>query len=542
MQDSILFLETLFEDKPDDLYILIWTLPDKMSIWLKTPLDFEKYFIELLDDSSKRDIYYGVGLSPKNFGSTKRCPAEKISAIPGLWIDIDVKDSVHKKKNLPDSLNDALSFLNELPLKPSIVINSGHGLQALWLFKELWVFDSEEDRKRAIELSAGWNAWLNRIAHSKGWTLDATHDLSRILRLPGSINWKSDPKRVEIINSTDIRYNPFDFEPYIITGKPLGKTFSVQKGNIYSFILDQNASPPFDKFQALAEAEPKFMRSWKKERSDLPSQSEFDMSLASFAAMAGWSDQEIVNLIIAHRRLHGTDLKLRYDYYGRLIDKVRSSIRGTDIEPHDLDKEEALRFLRAELGIPIVKVIKRGIEPAIYSIVIENEGKEIEVIIGTVRQMLSQSSVRAAIYEFANVAMDIVKTQKWNKMVALMSKITEYIETRTRESEIREWIKEYIENLRYGLSNDVPWTNALNTNSAFMRDNRLWIHLDHFREWIKVNKGISLEHSDVSSYMSRLGFVRRSVSARIDTTVKTRNYWASPENWKPETHSEENEA
>jgi len=90
-------------------------------------------------------------------------------------------------------------------------------------------------------------------------------------------------------------------------------------------VLDPYAVPPKLKFGLLAEIDRKFVTSWNHQRPDLTDQSPsaFDLSLAVFAAIIGWSDQEIVNLLIAHRRRHGADLKLRPDYYRMTIRKAR---------------------------------------------------------------------------------------------------------------------------------------------------------------------------------------------------------------------------
>jgi putative DNA primase/helicase len=81
-------------------------------------------------------------------------------------------------------------------------------------------------------------------------------------------------------------------------------------------VLDPEAEPPADKFQDLMRRK-KFSQSWGRQRDDLKDQSSsgYDMSLAAMAVRAGWDDQEIVNLCIAHRRNHGAPLKLRLDYY-----------------------------------------------------------------------------------------------------------------------------------------------------------------------------------------------------------------------------------
>lgn len=53
------FLEALFAGKPDELYLLLWTLPEKRSHWFQD-IDGAIKFAESL---CERDLYVGVGLS-----------------------------------------------------------------------------------------------------------------------------------------------------------------------------------------------------------------------------------------------------------------------------------------------------------------------------------------------------------------------------------------------------------------------------------------------------------------------------------------------
>jgi hypothetical protein len=54
------------------------------------------------------------------------------------------------------------------------------------------------------------------------------------------------------------------------------------------------------------------------------------MALANLAVQAGWADQEIANLLIAHRRKFNEDLKLRDSYYAKTIGKARAAFGSND--------------------------------------------------------------------------------------------------------------------------------------------------------------------------------------------------------------------
>src|SRR5256885_448802 len=68
------FLEALFANKRNDLYILIWILLDKKSHW------FQKVdeAIEFVESLHQQDVYVGTGLSAIDHGPYSRCKSDEI--------------------------------------------------------------------------------------------------------------------------------------------------------------------------------------------------------------------------------------------------------------------------------------------------------------------------------------------------------------------------------------------------------------------------------------------------------------------------------
>jgi hypothetical protein len=180
-----------------------------------------------------KDVYFGI--SPQDLPATLKKAREtsendkKINppdvrgfmetamAMPGVWADIDVKGEGHKENDLPPSIETAVQLAQEFPLQPTVLVHSGHGLQAWWLFKEPWVFDSPDERHEAQDLSQRFQATLRVKAEAHGWKLDSTHDLARVLRLPGTYNRKLKPVQVKVISCQENnRYEPASFEEYLI--------------------------------------------------------------------------------------------------------------------------------------------------------------------------------------------------------------------------------------------------------------------------------------------------------------------------------------
>src|SRR5450631_4025523 len=87
------FLEALFAGKPDNLHLLLWTLPEKRSNWFQNV----ESAIQFAESMRQHDLYVGVGLSDQDYGASRRCPSNEVAGIVGLWADLDLKSDAHPK-------------------------------------------------------------------------------------------------------------------------------------------------------------------------------------------------------------------------------------------------------------------------------------------------------------------------------------------------------------------------------------------------------------------------------------------------------------
>jgi hypothetical protein len=106
---------------------------------------------------------------------------------------VDVLDSTHKGNALPPDTDAALALVNAMPLPPSLIVRTGHGAQPWWLLPSPWRFADAAEHDAAASLVRDWQGQLRALAERRGWTLDPTHDLARILRLSGTCNHKGNP-------------------------------------------------------------------------------------------------------------------------------------------------------------------------------------------------------------------------------------------------------------------------------------------------------------------------------------------------------------
>jgi hypothetical protein len=221
VNDTEQFLSKLFGDTPDTGHISIFTLPDTVA---RRFTDCSSAADYALAQCHSKNVYVGCGLVRHDLSGTGRGTTDDVTAIPGFWQDLDCAMPYRKgDKQLFPSLPAALDFVLSLPLQPSILVDSGGGIHMWWLFREPWVFDTALERERARNLARDWAATIRVFAGRKGYadSIDATHDLAHILRLPGTLNHKAaPPSAVTILGQNEQRFNISDFEESLVAADP----------------------------------------------------------------------------------------------------------------------------------------------------------------------------------------------------------------------------------------------------------------------------------------------------------------------------------
>jgi hypothetical protein len=215
--EAFAFLNAVHLRKPDDTYILLWEKLDRKSSYWFRSIDEAATFAQ----THNVNLYCGVNLSPKDYGPYCRCKAADIAAQCAFIADIDIAGPAHKSDCLPTTIDEAQRIL-PVEFKPTILINSGHGLQGWWVLKEPIVFESDEDRRQSQSLAVEWHRAMERDALLLGYKLDAVYDLSRVLRVPGTVNRKDGVPDVEarILEMNRRFYTLAEIEEYIAEHAP----------------------------------------------------------------------------------------------------------------------------------------------------------------------------------------------------------------------------------------------------------------------------------------------------------------------------------
>lgn len=338
-----------------------------------------------------------------------------------------------------------------------------------------------------------------------------------------------------------MKWNWDDFEAVLIdTSLPAQFIGAVKVGALF---LDPNASPPFAKWEATMEADTKFRLSWHRKRKDLTDQSAsaYDMSLASIAVLSGWSDQEIVNLLIADRRKHKDDLKLRVDYYQRTIGKARTehlhetavneleeTLTQKTAEPESGgDRRERIRkLLREALRVNVIRVIRYVAdgEESEYEI----ECEEGRMRIGNVGGILDHTRFQRAVAEICGKVIPMYKRDRWQTVAQSLLNMREDqpLGKATARGSMETWLRSY-------MTDNPPLEKTpknIDLQIPILHQDKPYFFLGHFGDWLGRAKS---EHLSAK----RLGTDLRCYWNLEPTTIRhvkdgkstTREIWPVPE-------------
>ena len=431
------FFEALFGGKPNELYVLLWTLPDKESFWFRDVDSAAKH----AETMQAHNLYVGLGLANQDYGPNRRCPSDQVSGIVGICADIDLRSKAHPKVTLPSTVEDALFMLpQEFP--PTVVVLTGNGAHIWWLFREPWIFESENERCEAAALLGRWHTLLRDNASQKGWTYERLADLARVLRIPGTINRKdpSNPKSVTIQSLGDRRYNPSEFADYLndlAIPDPEAETRVArdwaERTQDNPLEINLSARIPEDRLNEWLNSDQRFKGTWFRQRHDLKDQSQsgYDLALACFGFSAGCSEQEIIDLIIHHRFTHKEKARTRLDYFARTLARAASASgnRPQGLPPFRLEmkrvdagadparvKVDLCHKLSAALGIEILRIVKLTGKEPIYRIELA-EGK---IEFPNVAKFISQQAIRAAIAAAHGKLIARIRAREWDQIAQML--------------------------------------------------------------------------------------------------------------------------
>jgi hypothetical protein len=220
-------------------HLVINTFQPSFSSSSFTASTIERAIQHSIAKSVKQCTYFGTGLRDRAFAAWERGTFADISSIAVVWTEVDYFDpAAHKKgvDKLPIDRQAALKLIEAFALKPSGIIDSGHGFHVYWLLDQPLLITDDASRAAARLLMQQFQNEFNGWARDTyGHHLDTTDDIARVLRVPGTVNWKvaSDPKPVRLLSWNDSVSYALDSIPLRVAPgrKASGSKKSTSKGN-----------------------------------------------------------------------------------------------------------------------------------------------------------------------------------------------------------------------------------------------------------------------------------------------------------------------
>lgn len=208
------FFRLVFGAAPDDAAVVVSAFPSGESICLSADNVEGLAAAAEAAEVDRQDAYFSVCAVGTEFDASRgrgKKPDYRAGLV--LWADLDVRSvtpeglSAHKAapETLPPTVEDAAELLEAVGAEVTAIVSSGHGLHAYWALEAPVIFGPGGGLSaEGMRFSAAVKALQKRIIDAgaaKGWHVDKCEDVPRVLRVPGSSNFKipGDVRTVEVV-------------------------------------------------------------------------------------------------------------------------------------------------------------------------------------------------------------------------------------------------------------------------------------------------------------------------------------------------------
>ena len=436
------FLSALFADAMEGKSgsVAVWLSRNKKTTFFDDP----QLAADIAQEESQAgDVYVAVGLQPRGLSSSKRAGADDVVGLVAFWLDIDVDD-----KSKPAAIRDAVSLANGMGLPPSIVVSTGNGIHAYWLFDEPWQLGTAAETSAAKRAVRRWTDKAKTLTNNN-WRADSVGDLARIMRVPGTLNHKGETPQAVRLHTPNNKQDPsrYSVEDLIELLPDEDLQAIAEADHAVDITLRESPNIPPEVVRSILKRG-KFTATWEYNREDFERQdaSRYDMAIANEGVHENWSDQVIADAIIAWRMLNAdavasrtkktaADVRkkaFRADYIAKTIRLARK-----DTDPMDA--------LSEKFGRKLTQVIRYRGEESEFCIVFE--GNDEKVVLGSTSTLLTRHAVRSRLLE-QNIILK-VPLKEWDDFIQLILDVATDVDNQdaTFAGRMDSWLQEYFKDV-----------------------------------------------------------------------------------------------
>ncbi len=145
--------------------------------------------------ASNESCYFGIALRNSNDSGKK----DNCSFLTTLYADIDYGCEGHKKSSVFPNKESAYRHILNVGIQPTVIVESGHGFHLYWFLSSPLELNADNTEMAETLMKALQDIYF----------ADSTHDVSRVFRIPGSINNKQGNNLIcTLVKSDyDLRYS-----------------------------------------------------------------------------------------------------------------------------------------------------------------------------------------------------------------------------------------------------------------------------------------------------------------------------------------------
>jgi len=254
--------------------IEIRTFKPATQNFFKSEMDAANHAYQLWQDGI--DVYFGV--NPRTGNGGKK---ENVHYLGAFHAEIDYGKTGHKKESPSETYEEALNIIQSFTLEPTVIIHSGGGFHCYWVLS---------NPVKVSDIGINVLESINKALSEKLGGDRGTHDISRVLRIPGTFNFKipDNPRPVTLISNNHKKYSLKDFEQFISADKPkpANKVVSQQPQTIFpsGSDIDIDALPISEKMKNLIK---------RGNDGSYKTRSEADMAVVTVLVNKGYDETQI---------------------------------------------------------------------------------------------------------------------------------------------------------------------------------------------------------------------------------------------------------
>lgn len=391
------------------------------------------------------DVYFRMCpvMRPPKYGRGK---AMDSCALLFVWLDLDVGEKDNGKSYFK-SKEEALRWVKE-HIPYSFVVDSGRGLHVYCILEDpIYVID-QDSFEFAHGLSQRFQQWARERCP---YEIDSTHDLARVLRLPGSVH--SETRSLVTVASQSSNRVTQEMLKTLPISKKLSGPLTSANSESGEIVLDPNCVVDQEQLMAVATINANFLATWlgQREPSGDTSPSGLRFGMISFLMAMQLPKQDVVNITIRYlidrKNLRPDQIKLdRPNVW--LTEMAKCAVEqftsdDIDVVVEEQPEDEQLRAVAALMEFPDASVLT-GVSrflimadddeavDSVFQLHIRNhEGDIIKV---SLSNPLSRVDCRRVIFERTGIALPHYTTKqatqanrKWEHAIQLAYRIAEVI-------------------------------------------------------------------------------------------------------------------